>query len=64
MTKVKELEGHTARVLHMAAGADGTVVSAGADETLRFWNIFGAGATPRVPTKTAAPGIIGGAGIR
>eukprot|EP00586_Coscinodiscus_wailesii_P002589 CAMPEP_0172487060 /NCGR_PEP_ID=MMETSP1066-20121228/15908_1 /TAXON_ID=671091 /ORGANISM="Coscinodiscus wailesii, Strain CCMP2513" /LENGTH=507 /DNA_ID=CAMNT_0013253419 /DNA_START=84 /DNA_END=1607 /DNA_ORIENTATION=+ len=41
MAKVKELEGHTARVLHMACSPDGgTVVSAAADETLRFWNVF------------------------
>jgi len=41
MTKVKELEGHTARVLHMACSpVNGTVVSAAADETLRFWNVF------------------------
>ena len=44
MTKVKELHGHTARVLHLAASPDGsTVASAAADETLRFWNIFGTG---------------------
>lgn len=43
MAKVKELESHTARVLHLAAGPDGaTVCSAAADETLRFWNVFGA----------------------
>lgn len=41
MTKVKELKGHTARVLHMAMSPDGSaVVSAAADETLRFWDIF------------------------
>lgn len=41
MVKVKELEGHTARVLHMACSPDGSsVVSAAADETLRFWNVF------------------------
>ena len=42
MTKIKELSGHTQRVLHMATSADGsTVCSAGADETLRFWRVFG-----------------------
>ena len=36
MTKVKELTGHTARVLHMAMSPDGSsVCSAAADETLR-----------------------------
>ncbi len=41
-TKVRELTGHTGRVLHMAAGPDGSsVVTAGADETLRFWNLLG-----------------------
>ena len=42
MVKVAELTGHTARVLHMAQSPDGrTVVSAAADETLRFWKILG-----------------------
>ncbi|KAL3667413.1 hypothetical protein V7S43_007639 [Phytophthora oleae] len=42
MTKVKELTGHTSRVLHLAASPDGeTVVSGAADETLRFWKVFG-----------------------
>jgi cell division cycle protein 20 (cofactor of APC complex) len=41
MAKVKELEGHSSRVLHMALSPDGgTVVSAAADETLRFWEVF------------------------
>lgn len=49
MAKIKELDGHTSRVLHMACSPDGsTVVSAAADETLRFWNIF------------APPGKVGG----
>jgi cell division cycle 20, cofactor of APC complex len=39
--KIKELRGHTSRVLHMAKSPDGTqVVTAGADETLRFWDLF------------------------
>ncbi len=42
MTKLKEFRGHTSRVLHLAKSPDGcTIVSAGADETLRFWDIFG-----------------------
>jgi cell division cycle protein 20 (cofactor of APC complex) len=41
MIKVAELTGHTSRVLHMAQSPDGTtVVTAAADETLRFWNIL------------------------
>lgn len=41
MAKIKEFKGHTARVLHLAASPDGSLVCSGAaDETLRFWNIF------------------------
>ncbi|KAL1489266.1 hypothetical protein ABEB36_014199 [Hypothenemus hampei] len=41
MTKVSELKGHTARVLHLAMSPDGsTILSAGADETLRLWKCF------------------------
>ncbi|KAJ8952645.1 hypothetical protein NQ318_020960 [Aromia moschata] len=41
MTKVAELTGHTARVLHLAMSPDGsTILSAGADETLRLWKCF------------------------
>jgi len=44
MSKLKELTGHTARVLHTAVSPDGsTVCSAAADETLRFWRCFGEG---------------------
>lgn len=41
MAKIKELKGHTSRVLHLQSSPDGTMVCSGAaDETLRFWNIF------------------------
>ncbi|XP_065221940.1 cell division cycle protein 20 homolog [Planococcus citri] len=49
LTKVAELTGHTARVLHLALSPDGTtVLSAGADETLRMWRCF-------VPDKKKEP---------
>ena len=41
MNKIGEFNGHTARILGMCQNPEGTtVVSAGADETLRFWSIF------------------------
>jgi cell division cycle protein 20 (cofactor of APC complex) len=44
MARVKDLTGHTSRVLSLACSPDGsTVLSAGADETLRFWDVFGDG---------------------
>lgn len=41
MTKTAELLGHSERVLHLSLSPDGTtLVSAGADETLRLWKCF------------------------
>lgn len=41
MTKVAELRGHTLRILGLCMSPDkSTVVSLGADETLRFWECF------------------------
>jgi cell division cycle 20, cofactor of APC complex len=55
LTKAAELTGHTGRVLNMAMSPDGTtVVSAGADETLRFWKCFASDAAAKKPRAAAA----------
>jgi cell division cycle 20, cofactor of APC complex len=59
MAKIKDLTGHESRVLHMASSPDGcTVVSAAADETLRFWDVFAAPES-KSTGKRGAPDRIG-----
>ena len=63
MTRIKELPGHTARVLNMEMSPDGaSVVSAAADETLRFWNVFGNSSAFCRAASGAGGGGGGGAG--
>ena len=55
LTKLKDLSGHTARVLHLTVSPDGTTVcSAAADESLRLWKVFGGAAPASLPGKAAA----------
>ncbi|XXG59882.1 hypothetical protein AAC387_Pa04g1889 [Persea americana] len=57
MVKITELTGHTSRVLFMAQSPDGcTVASAGADEALRFWKVFGSPKVTKPATETANAG--------
>lgn len=59
MAKVKELKGHSERVLHLAQAPDGvTVCSASADETLRFWRIF----SEQSKGKAKSRGLLSGVG--
>lgn len=54
-----ELTGHTARVLHLALSPDGTtVLSAGADETLRMWRCFVSDRKKETQCKTIETSIL------
>jgi cell division cycle protein 20 (cofactor of APC complex) len=66
MTRAKELTGHTARVLHlsMCPGRGSTVVSAGADETLRFWDIFGEGRSKKASATSGSASLSRARSIR
>ena len=55
LTKLKDLTGHTARVLHLAVSPDGTTVcSAAADESLRLWKVFGGAAPVAAAAKSSS----------
>jgi cell division cycle protein 20 (cofactor of APC complex) len=61
MVRMREFTGHTARVLHLTMSPDGgSVVSAGADETLRFWNVFSSSKNVRKTafTKSFLPNAV------
>lgn len=63
MLRVKELKGHTSRVLHMATSPDGSLVCSGAaDETLRFWNVFAAEGKRKSDQSVGANGLQSGSG--
>lgn len=65
MVKVAELTGHTSRVLHMAQSPDGTtVVTAAADETLRFWKILSGGESSKKERAAAKESILNSMSIR
>jgi cell division cycle protein 20 (cofactor of APC complex) len=65
MVKVAELTGHTSRVLHMAQSPDGqTVVTAAADETLRFWKILSGDQATKKEKLSAASSVLNAASIR
>jgi cell division cycle protein 20 (cofactor of APC complex) len=55
LNHISDFTGHTARVLYLAQNPEGsTVVSAGADETLRFWKIFESSAVKAKKAKQEA----------
>jgi cell division cycle protein 20 (cofactor of APC complex) len=61
MAKVKDLKGHTARVLHMVTSPDGSMCCTGAaDETLRFWNIFGSEGKKKSESSSTIRGLKSG----
>jgi len=64
MAKVKELTGHTGRILSMAMSPTGQVCSASADETLRFWDVFGEAPEAKKAKATAAGGSFNSMKIR
>jgi len=65
MVKVAQLTGHTSRILHMAQSPDGqTVVTASADETVRFWKILSGGDASKKERAAAADSVLNSRAIR
>ena len=65
MARVAQLPGHTSRILHMSQSPDGqTVVTASADETLRFWKILQGGDASKRERAAVADSIFRSATIR
>ncbi|MGH0161027.1 UNVERIFIED_CONTAM: hypothetical protein FKN15_040360 [Acipenser sinensis] len=59
MVKVAELRGHQGRVLNLALSPDGsTIVSAAADETLRFWKCCALDPAKKERTATKSTSIV------
>jgi len=66
LSKVAELTGHTNRILNLTMSPDGsTVLSAGADETLRMWKCFLPDPNKRkeLEKRTSRPTMLG-SGLR
>jgi cell division cycle protein 20 (cofactor of APC complex) len=59
MTKMRTWHKHEGRILHMAMSPDGrTVATAGADEMLNFWQMFGASETTSKKVPMLRPDFI------
>ncbi|KAM1036771.1 hypothetical protein ACFX2I_031597 [Malus domestica] len=55
MVRMAELSGHTSRILFMTQSPDGcAVATAAADETLRFWNVFGIPEVAKPPREESS----------
>jgi len=65
MTWMKDLVGHTARVLYLTLSPDGqTICSAGGDETLRLWKCFEKDSAEKKRSKFSKAGSLFGKEIR